>query len=209
MRRMLLKDQFAGPGVSFSERYGIETVASCSDHRTEYHYIRDTVGLTDFSHMQKFKVPEETGMDFLDTLMAGNVAKIRFGRMLHTFLPDSNGELVADCYVANNDDEYIVLCEGILRTRKSGRFLQIAEIGAEDLTESEVLLGIDGFKAWAVVKELFGADVLGLPYLSIERYEFEGTPVRLFRAGKTSEFGYLRHGAAGTGQHFFRSSRNL
>ncbi len=32
---------------------------------------------------------------------------------------------------------------------------------------------------------------LGLPYLSIENYTFEGTPVRLFRAGKTSEFGYL------------------
>jgi len=52
------------------------------------------------------------------------------------------------------------------------------------------LLGLDGPKAWAVVKELFGADVLGLPYLSVEVYQFEGTPVYLFRAGKTGEFGY-------------------
>jgi aminomethyltransferase len=54
-----------------------------------------------------------------------------------------------------------------------------------------VLIGVDGFKAWAVAKELFGADVLGLPYLSIEVYQFEGNDVQLFRAGKTSEFGYL------------------
>lgn len=40
-------------------------------------------------------------------------------------------------------------------------------------------------------KEDFGPDIVGLPYLSIENYTFEGEPVRFLRAGKTSEFGYL------------------
>jgi aminomethyltransferase len=61
----------------------------------------------------------------------------------------------------------------------------------EDLTASHALLSLDGFKAWEIAKELFGADVLGLPYLSIEVYPFQSQSVRLFRAGKTSEFGYL------------------
>jgi aminomethyltransferase len=42
-----------------------------------------------------------------------------------------------------------------------------------------------------VAKKIFGPDVVGLPYLSIENYTFEGEPVRFLRAGKTSEFGYL------------------
>jgi aminomethyltransferase len=62
---------------------------------------------------------------------------------------------------------------------------------ADDLTESYVVLGIDGYKSWEVARQLFGADVLGLPYLSIERYVFNDVPIRLFRSGKTSEFGYL------------------
>ena len=41
------------------------------------------------------------------------------------------------------------------------------------------------------MKKIFGADVIGLPYLSIENYQFAGEPIRFIRAGKTSEFGYL------------------
>jgi aminomethyltransferase len=153
-----------------------------ADRAAEYAAIRDAVGLTDFSFVHKFRVPEATGLDMLDALVAGNVPRIRFGRVLHTFLADDNGMLRADCYIANNDQEFIFLAESLTP--------DLPVTGAEDLTDSHVLLGLDGPKAWAVVKELFGADVLGLPYLSVEVYPFEGASVYLFRAGKTAEFGY-------------------
>ncbi|MBD3240481.1 MAG: hypothetical protein GF331_07835, partial [Chitinivibrionales bacterium] len=161
---------------------------------TEYRFVRDTVGVTDFSFMQKYRVPEESGIDFLDSVVAGNVAKIRFGRVLHTFIADDNGMLLADCYVANNDDELVVLCESITDDAGLDAILlsdEGREAGVEKLTESHAAIGIDGFKAWTVAKRLFGADVLGLPYLSLEVYPFEGEDIRLIRAGKTSEFGYL------------------
>ena len=164
------------------------------DPRTEYHHIRNAVGVTDFSFIQKFRIPEEKGIDFLDSLLAGNVAKIRFGRVLHTFLSDTHGRLLADCYVANNDDEFLLLCESIVDDASLAAILEKnggREAGCEDVTERLVALGIDGVKAWAVVKDLFGADILGLPYLSIERYMFESETVHIVRAGKTSEFGYL------------------
>jgi len=41
------------------------------------------------------------------------------------------------------------------------------------------------------MKRLFGPDVLGLPYLSIESCDLDGAAVKLIRGGKTSEFGYL------------------
>jgi aminomethyltransferase len=161
------------------------------DSATEYNFVRNAAGLSDFSYVQKFRVPEETGLDFLDSLLAGNVARIRFGRVLHTFLSDENGMLLADCYVANNDDEFIVLCESIGDdARIRSIFTSDPSAGVVDITDSHVVLSIDGYKAWAAVKEIFGADILGLPYLSIETYPFEGTDVQLFRAGKTSEFGY-------------------
>ncbi len=37
-------------GASFDERYGVESCrAIFNDKEKEYHFIRDTVGLTDFS----------------------------------------------------------------------------------------------------------------------------------------------------------------
>jgi len=197
MRISPFHNQFAaaeGSRAVFADRFGSEIVSRVSDAATEYRFVRDAAGISDFSFMQRFRFPEEKGLDFLDSLCAGNVVKLRFGRMLHTFLSDPNGNLVADCYIANNDEECILLCESIIDDEALKKTLigcGAENAGMEDLSESHAVLSIDGYKAWSVAKDLFGPDVLGLPYLSIERYDFKGAAVSLFRAGKTSEFGYL------------------
>jgi len=194
MRVSPVREALLAVEPSFTERFGVEVVSSVSDLPVEYRRVRETVGITDFSYTQVYRVPEQSGVDFLDSLVAGNVAKLRYGRVLHTFLADDDGMLVADCYVANNDEELIVVCESIADDSVvDGLFLSSEgnEAGVEKLTGDFVVLGIDGYKAWAVAKALFGPDVLGLPYLSIEMYTFDGEEVRLIRAGKTSEFGYL------------------
>jgi aminomethyltransferase len=192
MRQSPLKQLLSASGASFSERYGTEIVANIYGREKEYNFVRKSAGLTDFSFMQKFRLPEENGLDFLDRILAGNVAKVRFGRVLHTFLADPEGLLVADCYVANYDEELIVLCESIADDSiVRSIFTECSDCVVEDRTDSRVVLGVDGCKAFSVVKELFGADILGLPYLSIENYTFQNEKVNLLRAGKTSEFGYL------------------
>jgi aminomethyltransferase len=113
--------------------------------------------------------------------------------VLHTFLADSEGMLSADCFVANNDQEFVFTCESILPDNELDALLASGgnESGAKDLSADHAVLSLDGFKAWEVAKKLFGPDVVGLPYLSIENCAFEGESIRLLRAGKTSEFGYL------------------
>lgn len=189
-----LKTMWTDAGATFEERCGSTVVTQFSDPETEYNHIRNFVGLTDFSYAQVYRMPEETAVDFLDAVVAGNVARTRFGRVVHTLLADEEGHIQGDCYVANNDEEFILICEPIIAPNELDAILdehgaQAAEM--EKRSETHVLLGIDGFDAWKVAKELFGADVLGLPYLSVEVYPFEGEDILLFRAGKTSEFGYL------------------
>lgn len=206
MRISPLHDKLAANGASFEERYGIEIGSKVSDLSTEYNHIRNNVGITDFSFMQMFTIPEEAGIDFLDDLFAGNVAKVRFGRMLHTFLATNDGCIIADCYIANNDEELVLLCESIVNDAELKDILEkhgAAEAGLEDITDKHVILSIDGYKAWSVVKDVFGTDVLGLPYLSIEMYSFEDSEIRLFRAGKTSEFGYLIMAPKEIGERLF------
>jgi len=193
MRKSLFYDFFKQHNAVFENRYEIEVPKQVSDEQSEYNLIRNTLGITDTSHMQCFCFPEEKGLNFLDSLVAGNVAKIRFGRILHTFMANKDGDVIADCYIANNDEEFILLCESIINDNEFLPFL--LENGASDsdyvdYSNDYGIIGIDGYKAWTVVKELFGTDVLGLPYLSCEKYNFESEKIILFRAGKTSEFGY-------------------
>jgi aminomethyltransferase len=193
MRELPLKSKLAANGAEFENRFGVEVPVRFQDNESEYKLVRDGVGITDFSFMQKFRIPEETAIDFLDGLLAGNVAKTRFGRVLHTFAADDSGKIVADCYVANNDEEFIVLCESILPDEEArDLFMRSggAEAGLEDLTDNHVVINLDGYQAWKLAHEFFEADVLGLPYLSLEVYKYEGVDIRVIRAGKTSEFGY-------------------
>jgi len=212
MRTLPLKAELGKQGAEFAECNGVETVARCADFESEYTAVRDAVALTDFSFMQMYRVPEETGIDFLDSLVAGNVAKIRFGRVLHSFIADESGAPIADCYVANNDDEFILLCESIVSDEELDKKIAACgggEAGIESLHPNHVCLGIDGFTAYKVAKELFGTDVLGLPYMSIEIYSFEGHDVRLIRGGKTSEFGYLMCVEASVAQPLFSKTLDL
>ena len=193
MRTSPLKDKLAAAGAVFRERHGVEVVSHFGNPQAECGAVRDAAALADFSFVRIFTLPETPGIDFLDALLAGNVPKIRFGRVLHTFLADKDGKLAADCFVANNDQEFVFICESILPDAEFDALLATAgvESGAKNLSADHVVLSLDGFKSWEIVKKIFGADVIGLPYLSIENYQFAGEPIRFIRAGKTSEFGYL------------------
>jgi aminomethyltransferase len=206
MRSSPLRNRLAAANANFGERYSTEVALHCAPRAEEYRAVRDTAAVTDFSFTRRFRVRQEQGLDFLDQLLAGNVARIRYGRVLHTFLADADGHLAADCYVANNDEDFLVILEPIIPDDALDALLAAAganAAGLEDLTASHALLSLDGFKAWEVARKLFGADILGLPYLSIETCPFADESVRLFRAGKTSEFGYLLQAPAALAEPLF------
>jgi aminomethyltransferase len=208
MRKLQLGPRWAG--ATIAERHGVEVVARVADFETEYRLVRDAAALTDFSFLRRYRLPTDQGIDLLDGLLPGNVARVRYGRVLQTFLADDDGRVLADCYVANNDEELILLCEAAAPDDALARIIRDADREgiAQDLTDSHVLLSVDGFRAWAVVRDLFGADVIGLPYLSVELYPFENEQVYLFRAGKTSEFGYLLMAPRGIGEKLFDAVRD-
>ena len=193
MRVSPLRELLAKRGAKFEDWSGVETATEFTSFEQEYKAVREAVGITDFSFTTRFKVPED-GLDMLESYVAGSVAGIRFGRVSHTLAASEEGYIESDLYVANDDEELIVLGESLIddgATEKILAGLGSHEAGLSNIQDSTALIGLDGFNAWAVAKDLFGLDVLGLPYLSIETYDIEDTEIKLIRGGKTSEFGYL------------------
>jgi len=203
MRTSPLRELLASRGAVFAERAGAEIAVRFGEIDDEYRAVRDAVGISDFSFATRHRVPE-AGLDALEKYATGSVAGIRFGRVLHTMAADDDGFVESDLYVANDDENFFVIGESLIDDAATRSALERAgafEAGAEDVTGSTALIGVDGLLSYAVMKQLFGPDVLGLPYLSIETYDLDGASVKLVRAGKTSEFGYLllvpADGAAG------------
>jgi aminomethyltransferase len=206
MRKSPLHDLLATRGAVFGERAGAEIALGFGDADGEYRAVRDAVGISDFSFATRHRVPE-AGLDALDAYALGAVAGIRFGRVLHTAAADEGGFVESDLYVANDDENFVVIGESLVDDAATARALDatgLSAAGAEDLSASTALIGVDGFRAYAVAKALFGADVLGLPYLSIETYDLDGAPVKLIRGGKTSEFGYLLLVPSGAAEAIWR-----
>lgn len=194
MRDLPLCNRLIQLGAVMGIRSHANVALRITDFSTEYHYVRECAGITDFSSWRRFSIPQQQeGMEFLDRCCTGNLARLRFGRMLHTLCVDDAGLIIADCYIAHNDTEYLLYCETNVDDLFLDRFFadQKLPAGFQEITNDTVLLGIDGCKAWMVLRDIFGTDVLGLPYLSVEPYQYLNTTVVVSRAGKTSEFGYL------------------
>lgn len=209
MRELFLKDKFVELGFSFTERYGVSVGAKSARENDEYNAIRNNVGLTDFTYMQKFSIPEETGIDYLNEIFASDIESLRFGKVQHTFLANDQGQIIADCYIVNNDDEFLILCESLVHDSELKKILfednRGSDFGLKDLTEDHIILSIDGYNSWKVMKELFGVSILGLPYLSIEEFEFDNQKVFVLRVGKTGEFGYYILAQNGVAESLFNA----
>jgi glycine cleavage system aminomethyltransferase T len=193
MRRSPLHDLLTKRGATFQERSGELVPMKFSSFEKEYNAVRQKVGITDFSFTQRMRVPEE-GLDVFEKYAAGSVANIRFGRVLHTLAADDDGMAESDLYIGNDDEHLILIGESLVdnaSTKKVLEGLGAAQAGLMDISDETALIGLDGVEAWAVARDLFTADVLGLPYLSLETYELNDIEIKLIRGGKTSEFGYL------------------
>lgn len=190
MRDLKLAGKFASFGAEFCEINGAQAVKSVAGFAQECDALRKGATLTDFSFVRRFVYDESDGLDFLDGALAQNILKLRYGRIVDTFLASEDGEVAAECFVANIDDKVYVVAENIAcDSRIDGALLQGCP-SAKDITCDTVLLSVDGPEAWRVAKDVCGQDIMNLPYLSIESYDFEGERIQLMRNGKTGEFGY-------------------
>lgn len=116
--------------------------------------------------------------------------RVRDGQLQHTLLLNDDGTTLADAYLLRDDDVLDLLYEGpdpaellahIARNTRSEWELRV-----EDCAKTRVRIGLDGPYAWELLSRLFGAEVVGLPYLTFAHF---GDIVCL-RGGKTGEYGY-------------------
>lgn len=124
---------------------------------------------------------------------------LRDAQVRESLLLDEQGQPIADVLVCADDEDYLLLVEGM------GEQALLAHVEShlpsglapriEPLSATYEVISLDGPWAWELVSEVLGPDLIALPYLNFFRVD-HGFCVR---AGKTGEFGYdlvLRRDAA-------------
>jgi glycine cleavage system aminomethyltransferase T len=148
--------------------------------------IRTATAISDARHVAVIRLSGEDAFDVLDRMCSCDLylqdAQMRFALLL-----DENGQTVADLYVCRDDEDYLVLAEGLSNAQLVEAF-RVSEkrVEVRDLGEDHDLISLHGPFAWEFLAEFAGPDVIGLPYLSL--FHLDG--LTCFRGGKTGEYGY-------------------
>ena len=156
----------------------------------EVHAIRNCVALSDQSQIQCFRMVGDDAYDVLDAICPIPLL-MRDGQIRHTLWLDESAHPIADLFLCNDDEEYILLLEGLTAKEAAERLEAAipddADCALIDLNGSRALLSLNGPFAWELMARYIGPESVGFPYLSF----FHPSPeVTFFRAGKTGEYSY-------------------
>jgi glycine cleavage system aminomethyltransferase T len=179
----------AARGAQMTVRNGKEVPASVSDRVTAHGALRRNFVVVDYSHLAIVDVSGDDAFDFLSAIVSGDLAAIRDEQAIYTFILDDAGQVVLDLYVLCDDERYLLLTECVSGADLAGRLaLRVSDQSVEIADRSDELSTVlfEGPYSWEIAKELFGMDVIGLPFM-------EHMPISggiLFRAGNHGEFSY-------------------
>ncbi len=115
---------------------------------------------------------------------------LRDAMIRESLLLDEAGRPLADVLVAADDEDYLLLAEGLdaagLRAVVDARLEGSRDVSVEDLGAGRAMISLDGPWAWSAVAAVLGPDLVALPYLNLFRVDAG----LCLRVGKTGEFGY-------------------
>jgi len=164
--------------INLTNVNGIDVPNQYSEHEKEYHALRHNVTLSDYSHYSKIKLEGDEAFDVLDIAVAGDVAEIRDEQTLYTVLLDEDANIITDVYIMNDDESYVVLAEHVddatlmqLLTERMGEF---DDVEITSLTHSHAIVAMEGPYSWELAKEIYGMDVIGIPFLGLKKLKVFG-----------------------------------
>jgi aminomethyltransferase len=157
----------------------------------EHTAVRTQVGVFDVSHLGKALVTGPGALDFLNTALTGDLAKVPPGRALYTMCCDESGGVVDDLIAYVRSDRKVLLIPNAANTADVVRRLRAAApegVEVSDEHTAHAVLAVQGPRSDEVLR------ALGLPvghdYLSFVDATWRGADVVVCRTGYTGERGY-------------------
>ena len=154
-----------------------------------YRALRNSVAFAAEPELHCLQLTGSQAFDALDAVCPCDIF-LQDGQMRHTLLLDDKGIPFADIYVCRDGENAYLLGYGSSADEIVNWIIShatgITDFSIIDLGESYDNLAIDGPYAWELCAEVFGPDMLGLPYLGMRVLG----EMFAFRAGRTGEYGY-------------------
>jgi glycine cleavage system aminomethyltransferase T len=157
----------------------------------EYWQLLNGVTLWDVGVERQVEITGPDAFAFTNMLVARDLAKCEVGQCKYVFVTAPDGGIINDpvllrlgenhFWLSLADSDVLLWARGVAH----GSGLDVT-IGEPDVGPVQ----IQGPKSKDVMVDLFGDDVLEVPYYFLRRYELDGMEVLVSRTGYTGELGY-------------------
>jgi glycine cleavage system aminomethyltransferase T len=157
----------------------------------EYWQLLGGVTLWDVGVERQVEITGSDAFAFTNMLVARDLSKCEVGQCKYVFVTAPDGGIINDPVLLRLGEQHfwLSLADGDVLLWALG----VAHGLGLDVTIREADVGpvqVQGPRSGAVMSDLFGADVLEIPYYFLRRYELEGMQLLVSRTGYTSELGY-------------------
>ena len=157
----------------------------------EYWQLLNGVTLWDVGVERQVEITGPDAFAFTNLLVARDLAKCHVGQCKYVFVTAPDGGIINDPVLLRLGENHfwLSLADSDVLLWARG----VAHNSGLDVTISEPDVGpvqVQGPKSKDVMVDLFGEDVLEVPYYFLRRYELDGMEVLVSRTGYTGELGY-------------------
>ncbi|MDN5915804.1 MAG: glycine cleavage system protein T [Pseudonocardia sp.] len=161
------------------------------DPVAEYHALLEGVTVWDVGVERQLEISGPQAFDFTNHLVPRDLTRCDVGQCKYVFLTAPDGGIINDPVLLRLEDNRFWLS---LADSDAGLWaMGLAHAGGWDVTVREVDVApvqVQGPRAKEVVVDLFGRDVLDIPYYGLRRYTVDAMDVVVSRTGYTGEIGY-------------------
>lgn len=191
LKKSPLHDRHEALGAKFAEFGGWTMPLQYAGIVSEHKAVREAVGIFDVSHLGKARITGEGAVDFLNTAITNDTAKIGPGQAQYTLLCNDEGGVVDDLiWYWLADDDLFLIPNAANNAEVVRRLTAAAPAGITVANEHEqhAVLAVQG----PASDETLSA--LGLPaghdYMRFDTGELDGVALTVCRTGYTGERGY-------------------
>ncbi|HEC2164621.1 TPA: aminomethyltransferase family protein [Klebsiella oxytoca] len=172
--------------------------SSYHDILDEYKAVRENALLVDYSHMAIVSVTGEDAWILVNHIASADISIVRDEQGIYSLVLNDDGTILGDMYVLCAMDGYYILSENI----SVARIIEVLKFAAEKyddlgIQESPEIksmeddnwgaIMLEGPYSWELMSEIYGYDIIGLPYCEYMNTEDD---LIVFRCGKHGEFAY-------------------
>jgi aminomethyltransferase len=193
MKQLQLSQVHSSFGAELVQFAGWEMPLKYSRIIEEHLAVRRAVGLFDVSHMGEISIGGADALDFLQRMTSNNVLKLEVGAAQYAMVLNERGGVKDDVFVYRiGERDYMVVVNAVNIDKIYEWFRQKTdgEVRINNITDTTVMLALQGPRAQEVLQQLTDFELSGLKRFRVANAEVAGVETLVSRSGYTGEDGF-------------------